>query len=299
MRDALAQWGRPAAPSAPPLGWATAPVEAVATERFLELAAGPLAVRLNRRRGLAVHTVSFDGPGGATLCGTLPQGYFDDVDLGPDWYTGHVVVEEPGVPKVTDLERVEPEVERHRDGRVRAAATVATRFGPLSKAIELDPLERVVRIHYELRWNEVPFGSFRLGHITLYPEAFDRATLAYVTRNGGEADETFPLAGQRVDHGAPVSFLVSASGGVDMTGGWLEFRDARRALRIEVDSAQLAVIGLVRYVEVGERFLCRLALSAGELDDTRRRGTPLNEPLRLSVTLRSPQRTDVEDSHVR
>ena len=32
--------------------------------------------------------------------------------------------------------------------------------------------------------------------------------------------ETFALHGQNVDHGAPVSFLVSASCGLGMTEGW-------------------------------------------------------------------------------
>jgi len=40
------------------------------------------------------------------LCGTLPHGYYDDINWGADYYTGHLVLESPGYRRITDLKTV-------------------------------------------------------------------------------------------------------------------------------------------------------------------------------------------------
>ena len=77
-----------------------------------------------------------------------------------------------------------------------------------------------------------------------------------------------------VDHGAPVSFLVSASHGLGMTEGWAELGDGRNRLRLEVDRCTAPLLGLLTHKRVGGSLFCQLALSALELDDTRK-PTPL------------------------
>ena len=61
------------------------------------------------------------------------------------------------------------------------------------------------------------------------------------------ARESFPLAGQTIDHGAPVSFLVSSSHGFGMTEGWAEIGDGKTRLRIEVDRATAPLLGLLTH----------------------------------------------------
>jgi hypothetical protein len=73
-----------------------------------------------------------------------------------------------------------------------------------------------------------------------------------------------------VDHGAPVSFLVSASHGLAMTDGWAEIGDDEHRLRIEVDRCTAPLLGLLSHRRVRGGLFCQLALSALELDDTRK-----------------------------
>ena len=80
----------------------------------------------------------------------------------------------------------------------------------------------------------------------------------------------FELAGQTVDHGAPVSALVSASCGLGMTEGWAELTDGTHTVRIEVDRETAPLLGLLTHRETGGSLFCQLALSALELDDTRK-----------------------------
>jgi len=125
-----------------------------------------------------------------------------------------------------------------------------------------------------------------LGDITLNPAAFDASSLFYRCHNGGRLPETFRLLDTKVEHGAAVSFLVSASHALGMTEGVVELGDGRRVLCLEVDKTVSALVGLITYQRIRDSYFCRLTFSAAEVDETRR--GPLvvrDEPLRCRVSL--------------
>lgn len=258
--------------------------------RYLTVETKSVRIRLNCRRGLAIDGLWLGFLNGVPVCATLPHGYYDDISLGSDWYTGHLVLEIPGHPKVTDLSPVEPMVQVRENGDVTIVGEVPTPLGSVAKQIQISAVEPWVTLAYRFDWEKVPVGSFRLGNITLNPTAFDRLTLQYSTCNGGKAPETFPLAGTAVEHGAPVSFLVSAGHGIGITDGWVELRDKSHILRIELDKGALALLGLVSYREVGGTYFCRVAFSAGEMDETRRvtDNGPWKAECRLRLKLVTP-----------
>ena len=226
-------------------------------------------ISLNRRRGLALDHLGFGSNGETKLCGTLAHGYYQDISLGSDWYSGHVTLECFGQPKVTDLEPVEPTVEEGPEW-VQVKAEVPTPLGPVRKQIRVFVGIPRVELSYDIDWRKVPIGALRIGHFTLNPAAFDRSLLYYRTHLGGQEQEKFHLCGTRMDHTAPVSFGVSARHAIGITGGSVEFGDGSTKLRLEVDKEQAALVGMVIYREVDDSFFCRLALSAQEVDETRR-----------------------------
>lgn len=271
---------RPPRPRSP-----TAPLPGARREgRYLIVEGPEVLLRLNCRRGLAVDALRFGGPAEPALVGTLAHGYFDDIALGADYYTGHLVLEAPGRPKITDLEPAEPQVDEE-DGALAVRGTIQTPLGPVHKVWRLFPAEQRLELEYELAWSELPHGSLRLGHVTLLPEAFERASLFYRTRNGGRADETFPLEGRAVEHGAHATFLVSASQGLGITSGRVDLGDRRRGVRVEVDKEAAAAIGLVTYREVDSSFFCRLSLSVREMDETCRPHAGPRQALRVRLAL--------------
>ncbi len=246
-------------------------------ERFLELKTDALDVRLNVRRGLVIEGVGLSG-GAGPLFGTLPHGYFDDINMTADFYTGHAVLERLGAHKVTDLDWADIRVDRAESGPVSVSGEITTSLGAVRKTIRVDDTRARLSCSYEFDWPQVPPGSLRVGHVTLLPEAFDRATLYYATHNGGRELERFPLCGHTVDHGLPVSLMVTASTCLGMTGGVFEFGDADRTVRIEVDRSSAALVGMVTYREIGDSFFCRLALSVFENDETSRRAEDARLP---------------------
>ncbi|MFC1707551.1 glycoside hydrolase family 57 [Planctomycetota bacterium] len=255
-------------PQAATRGAPSAPAE-LTKGRWLSIETPTVWARLDCRRGLAFEAVQFEGFGSTPLFGTLRHGRFDDIAWGADFYSGHLILESPGRAKITDLNPCEPSVDDRSD-RIVVLGKVDTPLGPVWKRLTF--FKRSPRVDLDVihEWDEVPQGALRLGHVTLFPEAFDPATLYFASHAGGPWPERFALSGRNVSHGAPVSFLVSASHALGLTEGHVELGDARKCLRIVVDKAVSSPIGLITHQCVDDSYFCRLAFSLRELDDTSR-----------------------------
>jgi len=242
-------------------------------ERHIEIVTPTLTARLDRRRGLALSSLRFAGHD-APAIGGLPHGYFDDIALQADWYTGDCVFEAPGEHKLTDLDWCETQIARDASGDVIVHGMVQTPRGAIEKQMRFCADAPRVEFDLVFHWQELGKGVLRLGHFTLLPDAFGIARLSLATTNGG-AVERFALAGQTIDHGAPVSFLVSSSHGLGLTEGWAEIGDGKTNLRIDVDRATAPLLGLLTHRRArraggAASVFCQLQLSALELDDTRK-----------------------------
>jgi hypothetical protein len=266
-----------------------APQTEAASERHLEIENRGVSAQLDRRRGLALERVRFRGHDRAAL-GGLPHGYFEDIALQADWYSGDCVFEAPGEHKVTDLEWCEAWIEKIPNGDVIAQARIETPRGAIEKRLEFCANERRVTFDIIFHWEEWGKGVLRLGHFTLLPDAFAPDRLFLSTTNGG-GRERYSLAGRTIEHGAPVSFLVSSSYGLGMTEGWAEIGDDKTKLRFEVDRCTAPLLGMLthrpaRRADGTASLFCQLQLSALELDDTRKPAPyrPGPRRFRFSVT---------------
>lgn len=276
LQAADALWSEPATVSPPSRG-------ATMTDRYIPIETPTLRATLDRRRGLAIASLQFTGQAKPTL-GGLPHGFFDEIALAADWYTGDSVFEAPGEHKLTDLEWCEARIDRQANGDVMAFARIETPKGPIEKILCF--CAAAPRIEFDLRfdWNDWGKGVLRLGHFTLLPDAFDAKQLTLATTNGG-GPEKYKLAGQTIEHGAPVSFLVSSSHGFGMTDGWAEIGDGKTGLRIDVDRAVAPLLGMLTHRRAGEKLFCQIQLSALELDDTRKPGAYRPGPRRFRFSV--------------
>jgi hypothetical protein len=260
-----------AAPSVPARAGTPPPRSAQGRKdtRYIDIEMPSLKARLDRRRGLAIESLHF-ADDARPVVGGLPHGHFDDIALQADWYTGDCVFEAPGEHKVTDLEWCEPAITQTADGDAIVSARIETPKGAILKSLRFHAGKPKVDFDLTFDWQGFDRGSLRLGHITLLPEAFDWDGLFLTTHNGGKDCETFSLKGQSVDHGAPVSFLVSSSYGIGMTEGWAELGDVATRIRVDVDRQTAPLLGLLTHKRSGGSLFCQLILSALELDETRK-----------------------------
>jgi hypothetical protein len=276
LEDAEARWARPAKPPAVARGDSV-------TNRHIDIEAQGVSARLDRRRGLAISSLRF-GDGARHVLGGLPHGHFDDIHMQADWYTGNCVFEAPGEHKITDLELCDARV-WNEAGDTHAFASIDTPKGLIEKRMRFHGARPRVDFDLTLNWTNIGKGSLRLGHFTLLPDTFDWTRLSLTTHNGGRNPETFSLWGHEIDHGAPVSFLVSASHGLGMTEGWAEIGDHKNRLRIEVDRATAPLMGLLTHRRIGGSLFCQFVLSAQELDDTSRPSPYRNGPRRYRFSV--------------
>ena len=243
-------------------------------------------VSLDSQRGLVINHFKV-GEGETNLFGTLAHGYFDDISVDMDWYSGHSIVECLGKPKITDLNPArDVEINYYPDGLMISGA-VDTSEGRVYKSIKVFADSPELTIHYRYLWGALPPATIRCAHITLNPEAFSRQSLYYATHNGGTSKEVFPLNGMEVNLGTSVSFLVSSNGCLGMTEGWIEIGDDRQALQIRIDKTEAALVGLLKYQEVKDKYLLRLAFSAGEWDETRKNNQVDIESLEFTVRIKA------------
>jgi hypothetical protein len=241
--------------------------------RLLRVRAGELDIGLSMRRGLAIASFVDRSVGPESLCGTIEHGYFENIAISADWYTGNLVQEAPVHHKVTDLEPVTPAFAIDGE-RIVVSGTIETEYGAIDKTVTIDPESSAVELDWTLRWLELPPGSLRFGHVTLRPEAFDPASLFYATHNGGDLLERHELGASPVDHGAPVSALVSAHGGLGVTEGVLVLGDSRIEVRVNGHWAVARPLGMIVYHPAPARFFLQSSFSLTESDETRRGAIP-------------------------
>ena len=256
------------------------------SDRAITIETPTIRAELDRRRGLAIRHAAF-APDFVALIGGIAHGHFDDIALQADWYTGDCVFEAPGEPKVTDLEWATTRIERVPDGSMRVLGEITTPQGPIRKLMTFHADSPQIDFDLEFDWQNFGRGSLRLAHVTLLGEAFDDGSLSFAAHNGGRTPDRFALKDQTVEHGAPVSFLVSASCALGMTEGWLELADARHRIELLVDRQTAPLIGLINHRRSGGKLFCQAMLSALELDDTRKPAPYRGGPRRFRFSIKA------------
>jgi hypothetical protein len=236
--------------------------------RLLHVVGSRLAVVFDCNKGLAVHSFTDRSISKDSLWGSIPHGFFDDISWSADFYSGHLVYESPGRPKLTDLARVEPEVS-YCDFSVTLSVTIPTALGEIEKYWTMNELDGYLKLHYQINWPSYDPGSLRLGFITLNPDVFHRDEVIYRSHNGGKKPETLVCRGS-FDHGQPVSYLVSANQVVGLTQGELEIGDQRVQIRAKLDLTKSRAHAQVFKRDILDSHMTRVGFSLSEADDTSR-----------------------------
>ena len=253
---------------------------------YLTIETGAIKMRLNSRRGLAIDALWFKNISADWLCGTLHHGYYDDINWGADYYTGHLVLESPGYRRITDLEPVEEVAVAYEQATesVRIQTKILLDCGKLYKIFRINSRGNrpYVDIDYQLHWSKPMAGSLRLGYITINPEAFSQPNLFYATHNGGHGLECFKIT-EPVNHGDAGSFLVSAKHVFGCTGSIIKLGEHQHHINVIMDKSEGALAGMINYQKVGNSYICRLIWSAQEMDDTSGTSGEDVDPLRCSL----------------
>jgi len=226
-------------------------------------------VEFQANKGLAIKSLVFPEICPEPLVGTLSHGYYEDIRLGADFFSGHIIHVTKDGKKTTDLKPTTAATEE--DGSwVYVKAETQIDIGTLWKTYKISKTEPRVDVTYTLKVTGLAASSLRLGIFTFLPEGFDSDGLWFETVNGGQSAERFYLKGHELTHDEPVSQSVSASGCLGATEGWVRIGDSRKSVTISSERSELYSVPLVNFKEVpaDDSFFLRLYHSVGEVDDT-------------------------------
>lgn len=232
----------------------------------LTVASEQLRAVFNIKRGMSLISLAFASQQFEPLLGTLFHGHFDHIGYSADFYSNHLVMERfRERDRVTDLGRVSWQLQQQA-GDLLIQCCLNTPQGVLHKHYRLHGESLACR--FQFAQGERPEASLRLGYVTLL-DCQQRPWFA--SYNGGDREEFFQVT-EDLDHGAPVSSIVSAGAALGATTGECRFGSGQRGVVLRWNPAQCAALPLVSSLAAGGQYLNRLCFSLVEADETLKAG---------------------------
>ncbi len=238
---------------------------------LVEIRSSQLSLTLNIKRGLAIERLAFRSHQWTPLLGSIPQGYFDDITFGVDYYSASTVIELPrSARKLTDLVATTPRFS-YREDALFITTSICTDLGTIEKTYCLSNNEEALSLTTNFANSLRPLGSVRLNTLTLLPEYWGEGVVSVSTRNGGDHQESFPLC-EDVRHDQAINSIVSNTTAMGASDGRIVFHNSSRGLAVHWDPSNAAALPLLIHQLAAPSHLTRLVFSLAELDETSREG---------------------------
>ena len=235
------------------------------TDRLFTIENDEIKLVLNKYKGITFKECVFKRISEKPLIGTLEHGYFDNISLGADYYSGHAVIERPGDHKITDLGKISPEIIK-KDNCITLKMKQDLGNYKFRNSIQINS-EKII-LEKEIETNTPEKLIIRPYNFTFNPTAWDRNSLYIETHNGGNDLEKFHLKRQNISHGDIYSSLISSRDGYGNTEGMFIVGDKDKKLTFICDMSICSLIPSISYKEIDRVFFLRLQYSAQELDET-------------------------------
>lgn len=238
---------------------------------------------LNLRRGLAINKLSFLSHQMKPCIGTLQHGFFEDINLGADFYSANTTIEMPlNRSRVTDLDRIDPKFYFIDDKNFEIHGDIKTSYGNIKKVIGISTESEILTLSYDLSNFKNIFGSIRLGIITLLDRFTDKSTKISFA-NGGDDLEAFDFCNE-IDHSKPASTLVSSSRGIGASTGLIYVTNDKDNLKLAWNPHKCAVLPMLINTSRKNKTLSRILFSMQEYDDTLKKNENTINKFTLEIT---------------
>jgi len=220
-------------------------------------------VVLNKHKGLSIDSLSINNHGVGPLLGTLEHGYYDDISLGADFFSSHATIENPGEHKVSDLNSVQPNVDKDAN-----CISANQKIGEYEIKQTFYFLDDVIKVDKCISTDVFKKGIVHPYNFTFFPQNWNQKTLYFSINNGGSIPEKFYLDGENFSHNNIYSTLISARHGLGNTDGIITIGDKDKSIAFKIDMSISALIPSIIYKEIDQTFFFRLQFSAREMDET-------------------------------
>lgn len=233
---------------------------------FINVQGERIHVRFNHAKGMTIDSLAAKDISDQPFLGTLEHGYYEDIGLGADFYSGHLLIDKPGKAKMTDLWKSEVQFD-FSDGKLFLHSSGQTEDLFCEKTIGIN--ERELFIEKKIVLKNRALASITPISITFLPEAWDQDSMFFQVHNGGKDLETFHFGKQDIDHAEFLSPQISAKSGLGATEGTIVLGDRQKTIRFEHETSMAALIPSFKFIPLeNNNFFLRLKYSAQEWDET-------------------------------
>ena len=234
---------------------------------FVEFVGDRLRVMFDRSKGMSVTSFADLLVSDDSIFGQIKHGEIRDIRYSADFFSGHLVYEPCGAHKITDLVPVDVNFGRDEEDNPVVTSQFRWALGHLEKTWTVSDSEGTLRLNYVITiTSSVLEGALRLGHVTAKsPSGFHHVKVSM----GGRCPQILPIRSD-IDHGRPLSLLISCSDALPISDGVIGCYDENgRGVKICVNMSRSAPLALLynKILPRGRR-LSRVIFTLFEMDDT-------------------------------
>lgn len=254
----------------------------VENKNFIEIKTDDFFIKLNKNKGLSIFSAGvIKDAKESCILGTLEHGYFDNIELGADFFSGAFVMQDmKNATLVTDLVRVDPIISLENE-----VIIISTDFkiftDIVKKTLFIDLNKMSIKILYTFNKRNRSRETIRLSAGTIKTKDMENINFNVRAKTGGNIAHKYVLDTE-FDHGLPVSHRVSSSSGLPSTNGELKFEINGFKFVVSWDPSKNSFYPLFSYQKDKNGKLIRLHLSEQEIDDTSK-PSGINKSLEYSI----------------
>jgi hypothetical protein len=220
---------------------------------------------LNSLKGLCIKDLYFKDISKNPLIGTINHGFYEDITLCADYFSGHAVIERFANHKITDLNKPEITIRKNLKN-IQIESIHDEKLFKINRLLKLYDNQIVIHKTIKLKFIEklaiFPFI------FTFKPECWDFKSLYIETNSGGNVLERFKLYNQKIQHAEIYSTLITSRHGFGNTEGLVIIGDENKSIKLNVDMSVSALIPKINFWQLEDTFFFRLIYSACEIDET-------------------------------
>ena len=251
--------------------------------KLIDYEVGKFKITLNMNKGLSIFALGHKDSGYLPLIGTLDHGFYDDITLGADFYSGHAVIERFGKHKITDLGKVSPSIVETENEVILKTIQDMNGFR-FNNIIRISENRFTMEKNIHAKVNEKMI--IRPYCFTFIPTEWDKDSLYVETNNGSLFTERFHLERGDISHSDMYSSLISARHGFGNTEGIIVIGDKNKMVTFKCEMSKSALIPSLIFKELQNTYFFRLQYSAMEIDETSKLiTTPVAIHSRLSISV--------------
>lgn len=238
------------------------------TERVISINTDSFFLQLDKNKGLSIiESGMLINDKKVRLIGTIEHGVFDNIELGADFFTGSLVIQDmQNAMLLTDLQKIKPSINYYKD-HIEICANIILFNQKIKKIIFVYFDKPKISIRYEL--NSIPRtrATLRLSAATIKTENLSESNIVVVSKTGGNLCHDY-FIDKEFDHGAPVSHRVSSTSSLPSSNGKISIGVGKYKIIVSWDPGSSFFYPLFMHAKDLKGNLTRLHLSNQEVDDT-------------------------------